>query len=380
MRPRRALTPSAEAGGTLIEFLVAIALVGVLMTALTAFFVTTVSATSQQRGAQAAIQLADDGVERVRALRGSAVTAGRDKVSSDTQWGNPVARVAPYLVDMREAWDPTATFPAGAIAPLPTTASSITVNSVAYRQNWYVGTCWQPAAGGDCVAIQTAGSIGFYRVVVAVTWPDRHCPAATCSHVTSTLLSSAASEPVFTSGVAAPPTVTGPGNQVGELTVVVSLQLVASAGTAPLTWSASGLPPTLSISPSGLITGTPTILGAYPVTVRVTDGAGLTGTAAFTWTINALPVLTSPGNQNTAIGRPVALPIVVTGGTGPMLWSVTAPGPWGATGLPPGLSINPATGVITGTPTTRGPARNVTVNVTDAFGKPASTTFRWVVP
>jgi len=54
-----------------------------------------------------------------------------------------------------------------------------------------------------------------------------------------------------------------------------------------LTWSATGLPTGLSINPSsGLISGTPTVVGVYSPTVTVTDGNTLPVSASFTWTIN----------------------------------------------------------------------------------------------
>jgi prepilin-type N-terminal cleavage/methylation domain-containing protein len=133
-RPR-ALEHASDAGITLIEVLVSSMLIGILMTAMTAFFVSTVSATGRQGGQQVAAQLADDATELVRALRGSAVAAGRDKTSSDSQWAGPVAGVAPYLADMQETWDTTATFPSGASAPLPTTAKYVTIDGVSYGQN-----------------------------------------------------------------------------------------------------------------------------------------------------------------------------------------------------------------------------------------------------
>jgi hyaluronate lyase len=49
-------------------------------------------------------------------------------------------------------------------------------------------------------------------------------------------------------------------------------QLTASFGTAPLTWSNLGtLPGTLSLSSSGVLSGTVSVMGSYPVSIRVTD-------------------------------------------------------------------------------------------------------------
>ncbi|MEV0270001.1 S8 family serine peptidase [Hamadaea sp. NPDC050747] len=82
------------------------------------------------------------------------------------------------------------------------------------------------------------------------------------------------------------PSVTNPGNQSTAVGQAVDLQLSASGGTSPYTWSASGLPAGLSIgSSTGRITGTPTTAGTSNVTVTVTDSASKTGSAQFTWTV-----------------------------------------------------------------------------------------------
>ncbi len=51
-----------------------------------------------------------------------------------------------------------------------------------------------------------------------------------------------------------------------------SFQMTASGGSGSYTWSATGLPAGLSISAGGLITGTPTVSGTFPVAFSVTDG------------------------------------------------------------------------------------------------------------
>ena len=84
------------------------------------------------------------------------------------------------------------------------------------------------------------------------------------------------------------PSVSNPGNQSTTVGQSVSLQMQASGGTTPYTWSASGLPAGLSIgSSTGLISGSPTTSGTSNVTVTVTDAASRTGTANFTWTITS---------------------------------------------------------------------------------------------
>ncbi|MFI8072403.1 M4 family metallopeptidase [Streptomyces sp. NPDC086033] len=83
-------------------------------------------------------------------------------------------------------------------------------------------------------------------------------------------------------------TVTNPGSQSTTVGTAVSLQVSASStNSGSLTYAATGLPTGLSISSTGLISGTPTTAGSYSTTVTVTDSTGATGTASFTWTVSS---------------------------------------------------------------------------------------------
>ena len=166
-----------------------------------------------------------------------------------------------------------------------------------------------------------------------------------------------------------------PGSQNGTVGNAVSpVSHTASGGTAPYSWSATGLPPGLSISSStGSITGTPTRAGTYRVTVTATDSSSpaKTGITYYSWSV-AL-ALSNPGSQTSAVGTPIS-PVNHTASGG------TAPYSWSASGLPAGLSINSSTGSISGTPTAAG-TYSVTVTATDG-SSPAATgrvSYSWTV-
>ncbi|WP_370152210.1 putative Ig domain-containing protein [Streptacidiphilus sp. EB129] len=169
-------------------------------------------------------------------------------------------------------------------------------------------------------------------------------------------------------------TVTNPGNQTSTVGTAASLQISATdSGGAGLTYSATGLPAGLSISTSGLISGTPTTTGTSTVTVTATDSTGASGSTSFTWTVNSQSTETvsvaNPGNQTSTVGTAASLQISATDSAGKSLT-------YSATGLPAGLSIS-STGLISGTPTS---AATSSVTVTASSGTASgSTSFSWTV-
>jgi hypothetical protein len=87
-------------------------------------------------------------------------------------------------------------------------------------------------------------------------------------------------------------TVTNPGNQSTYQNSSLSLTVSGlSSKQHPLTWSATGLPASLTInSATGIISGkitAPVIPKPYQVTVKATDITGAFGWASFNWTVLA---------------------------------------------------------------------------------------------
>jgi hypothetical protein len=70
-----------------------------------------------------------------------------------------------------------------------------------------------------------------------------------------------------------------------DVAMSFQLQAVDSNPSQTLTFTATGLPPGISIASNGTISGTGTTLGTYTVTVTATDTEGVSGTATFVWSV-----------------------------------------------------------------------------------------------
>jgi hypothetical protein len=140
--------------------------------------------------------------------------------------------------------------------------------------------------------------------------------------------------------------------------------LSATDGTGPYTWSATGLPEGLSLAASsGQITGTPTAVGATTATVQVTDQHGSTASATLGIQVYAVFGITTDSLPDGVLAESYNATLGAVGGAAPYTWSTD--------GLPAGITLDPATGKLSGTPTSAGQTE-VEVTVTDGNTRTAT--------
>ena len=136
-----------------------------------------------------------------------------------------------------------------------------------------------------------------------------------------------------------------------------------TADNAATSFAATGLPAGLSINPdTGVISGTPTTVGSSSITINASNAGGI-GSRTLLLTVNPLvPVITSAATATTTVGQSFSYTITAN----------NTPTSLNATGLPAGLTVNTATGLISGTPTTVG-SSTITINASNAGGMGSQT-------
>jgi hypothetical protein len=136
----------------------------------------------------------------------------------------------------------------------------------------------------------------------------------------------------------------------GTAGVTYNQSFTATGGAAPYAFGVSGasLPPGLTLSAAGTLSGTPTQKGTFTVVIKATDVNGCVGFRSYQLVIECPDIVINPISlPRGRIGTPYSQTLTATGDCTPQGFSLLA----GT--LPPGLTLNP-NGILSGTPTVLG--------------------------
>ena len=183
---------------------------------------------------------------------------------------------------------------------------------------------------------------------------------------------SAAAATAVTLSVLGFTTASVPGGKIGT---AYAASFTAAGGSAPYSFSATGVPVGLTLAANGTLNGTPTATGTYSLRVTVTDGNSFSTAANFNLSVTgtAPAPLSVPGSALGSGTMQISYSDSVTavGGTAPYSWAITG----GA--VPPGVNLS-AGGAVTGTPTLAG-SFSFTAQVSDSAKATASGSFTIVI-
>ena len=229
-------------------------------------------------------------------------------------------------------------------------------NSTTFTIEFYTNSICNPSGNGDgqsfvgsgTTATNATGTASF-AITLPVVLPIGTIITATATPTTNNTSEFSA---CFTITSCPSITLTTPPLPNGTARVSYSTTIVAIGGNSPYTYSVSSgsLPTGLTLNAStGVISGTPTVPGLYNFDITAIDSTGCSGVQSYSINIVCGTItLTAPPLTGGTVGVALSRTIAASGGSTPYSFAVTA----GA--LPPGLTLNSTTGIISGTPTLSG--------------------------
>ncbi|WP_433291312.1 type IV pilus modification PilV family protein [Actinoplanes sp. CA-030573] len=201
----------ADEGFTLVEVVVSLGILTMIMTSMTVFMIGSRRAGRYASLRDTAVQLAVEGMERARGVRGSALLGGRALCGACA--GVVSAEVTSMLGTGVARWDAAGTGtlgvpqpgaqPDGTVVASPADPEVVQLDAVSFKRYYYVGACWQPTVAGSTTGLacgSTTAAAPLVRLVVAVSWPQSGCAGGVCTYATAGLFSTAVTDPFLVGG------------------------------------------------------------------------------------------------------------------------------------------------------------------------------------
>jgi hypothetical protein len=158
----------------------------------------------------------------------------------------------------------------------------------------------------------------------------------------------------------------------GTVGVLYDQTVSGNGGTGPYTFAVTSgsLPDGLNLDANtGQITGTPSAAGTFNFDITATDDNGCEGVTSYSITMSCPAITVNPATlPDGQVGVLYDQTASALGGTSPYIFTV------GSGALPDGLTLDPNTGQITGTPTELG-TFNFNITATDSFGCIGTTSY-----
>lgn len=238
----------------------------------------------------------------------------------------------------------------------PLTAAQVgTAYSVALAASGSTPITWALTSGSLPAGLTLNASNGFLTGTPIAQGAATFTVSATNAYGTTSLQLSLT--------VNGPPQISSTSQLPAATMGAVYSQSLAASGSTPITWRVTGgaLPAGLTLNAStGVVSGTPTTVGAASFTVSATNAFG-GSSVQFSLAVNAIPAINTASVLPAAqVGVAYSQALSASGCT-PMAWALTG----GA--LPVGLTFDASTASISGTPAAQGTA-SFTVTATNAFG------------
>lgn len=247
--------------------------------------------------------------------------ANGSQVSENAGTGIPPTLPGPY----------TATFTQGTNSNFPVTNTGNPLPTLSVISGTLPpGLSLTFTAFGWLIEGTPTGSTGSTSVTIQAT-----SSAGTVSHSYTITVNASTSAPSITSA----------SSTSGTLGSPLSFQAAATGSPTP-TWSKTGsLPGGVTLSPNGLLSGTPTAFGVFPFVLEASNGINPPATQNFTLTINAVPFFVSADATTFTEGATNGFPVVASGYPAPSVALTSGT-------LPTGVSFSG--GSLSGVPTQTG--------------------------